>query len=122
MANAVFTDVGEAFIIDKLDGTVAATVVPQHIAWGTGAGSASKASTTLFTEASEARVSGTVSQPAADTLRVIGTITANGAKTITNAGLFTAATGGVLFVHVDFTGIPVQLNDQIEFTFEYVQT
>lgn len=116
MAN-VFTQAGEELLTDILDGT---TSVPAnwYIGWGTGAGTAVKGSTTLFTEAAEARVAATKSQPTADTNRFVAQITAAGAKTITNAGVFSASTAGTLFIHSDFTGIVLAANDKIEFTFE----
>ena len=110
----VLTDVGEAWVVDMLD--ISAAVEAKWVAWGSGAGTAAKGDSALFTEESEARVSGTGSQPSADILRYVGTITADGSKTITNAGTFTLVTGGVLVIHGDFTGIPLVLNDQIEFT------
>ena len=110
----IVTDVGEQWIVDKLDESVATKA--QWVGWGTGAGTAGETDTTLFTEASEARGSGTESQPAADTYRVVATITADGAKTITNAGTFTASSGGTLVVKGDFTGIVLALGDKIEFT------
>src|SRR3990167_6504355 len=110
----VVTDVGEQWIVDKLDESVQTTA--SFVAWGTGAGTAGETDTTLFTEASEARVAGTASQPTSDTLRYVATITADGAKTITNAGTFTASSGGTLVVKGDFTGIVLALGDKIEFT------
>ena len=76
----------------------------------------------LFTEASEARVTTTQTQPVADKLRWVGTITANGSKTITNAGILTASSGGTLVIHGDHTGQAVVLNDKIEYTIELEQT
>lgn len=110
----VYTDVGEAQTVDALD-TLLST---PFIAWGTGAGTSSKTDTTLFIEASEARVASTASQPAADTLRNVATITADGAKTITNAGLFDASTVGNMIVKGDFTGIALALGESIEFTID----
>ena len=110
----VLTSVGEAWIVDKLDESV--QTKPEYIGWGTGAGTAGKADEALFTEGSEARVQGTLTQPAADKLRCVGTLTADGPKTITNAGFFTLASGGVLVVHGDFAGVPLALGDKIEFT------
>lgn len=113
----VLTNDGEQWAADRMSGAVATT--GQYIGWGTGAGTAAKADTTLFTEASEARVAGTVSTNgtgAAAKYQVVGTLTANAAKTITNAGNFTATTAGTLIVHGDFTGIALALNDSIQFT------
>jgi len=114
----VFTTVGKQWTVDVLDpATRAAAGEARHIAWGTGAGTAAVGDTTLFTETTPTRTSGAVDQSAADTYRVIGTLTADAGKTITNAGVFTAASGGVLFIKADFTGIPLLTGDRIEFTF-----
>ena len=113
----VLTQVGEEYIVDKLQETVQTT--PDWIGWGTGAGTAAKGDTILFTEASETRIQGTMSQPVADKLRLVGTMTCAGAgKTITNAGNFTAVTAGVLIVHGDFTGVVLNVGDKIEFTID----
>lgn len=112
----VLTDVGEAYVVDRIDGSSA--LQADNIGWGTGAGTAAKADTILFTEASESRVTATISQPLADKVRWLGTITADAAKTITNAGNFDATTGGNLVVHGDFTGIVLASGDKIEFTIE----
>jgi hypothetical protein len=104
-------------VCDALSAVVSTT--GQFIGWGTGAGTAAKADTTLFTEASEARATGTVTTNgtgAAAKYQVVGTLTADAAKTITNAGNFTASSGGTLIVKGDFTGIALALGDQIQFT------
>ena len=99
------------------DGSVAVPA-DYYVGWGTGAGTAAKGDTTLFTEASESRVAATMSQPAADTNRAVAEITAAGTKTITNAGLFSASTGGTLIVHGDHAGIGVDAGDKIEYTID----
>lgn len=117
MAN-IFTQAGEDLITDYVDATTAPTG-NWYIGWGTGAGTAAKGDTTLFTEASEARVAATKSQPTSDTNRFVATITCAGAgKTITNAGVLTLSTGGVLFLHSDFTGVVLAVGDSIQFTFD----
>lgn len=120
----VYTQVGEEKVVDLTDGTSAVVLSAANakIGWGTGAGAAAKADTTLFVEASEARVVPTVSQPVADKNRWVGTLTANAAKTITNAGLFDAAAAGILVVKGDFAGIALTLGDKIEFTIDLEQT
>ncbi len=113
----VLTNVGEQWAADRMSG--ASSLDGHFIGWGTGAGTAAKGDTTLFTEASEARVAGTVSTQgtgSAAKYQVVGTMTANGAKTITNAGNFDASTAGTLIVKGDFTGVALALNDQIQFT------
>ena len=112
----VLTQVGEEWIVDKLDEAVQTT--GDYIAWGSGSGTHSKSSTALFNEESEGRVVATRSQPAADKIRWVGTLTADSAKTITNAGNFTASTGGTLIVAGDFTGISLNQGDKIEFTID----
>lgn len=112
----IFTQAGEEIVADLVDGTVSAPA-NWYIGWGTGAGTAAKGDTTLFTEASESRVTATESQPAADQNRFVGTITANGTKTITNAGVLSAAAAGTLLLHSDFTGVALNANDSIQFTF-----
>lgn len=115
----IYTDAGEDWTADVFDGTSSAPT-NYYIGWGTGAGTAAKGDTTLFTEASEARVAATESQPASNTNRFVGTLTADAGKTITNAGLFDTITTGSLIVHGDFTGIVLALNDKIEFTIDIV--
>jgi len=113
----VLTNSGEQWVCDALSAVVATT--GQYIGWGTGAGTAAKGDTTLFTEASEARVAGTVTTNgtgASAKYQVVGTLTADGSKTITNAGNFPASSGGSPIVKGDFTGIALALNDQIQFT------
>lgn len=112
----VLTQVGEEWIIDKLDEGVQTT--GDYIGWGTGAGTAAKGDTALFTETSESRVTATRSQPVADKIRWVGTLTANDNKTITNAGNFSALTDSTLIVHGDFTGIALNTGDKIEFTID----
>jgi len=113
----VYTDAGEDWTADVFDGT-SSPPANYFVGWGTGAGTAAKGDTTLFTEASEARVAATESQPTSNTNRLVATITADGSKTITNAGSFDQSTGGSLIVHGDFTGIVLTLNDKIEFTID----
>lgn len=121
----VYTQAGEQVVVGLIDGVSAVHLDATNakVAWGTGAGTAAKGDTTLFTEASEARVVPTVSQPTADKNQWVGTITCAGAgKTITNAGLFDAATVGNLIVKGDFTGIVLAVGDKIEFTVTLEQT
>lgn len=120
----VYTSAGEAAVCDLIDGTSAVHLDATNakIGWGTGAGTAAKGDTTLFTEAAEARVAAAVTQPTADKIQWVATITAAGAKTITNAGLFDAASGGNLIIKGDFTGQVLGVGDRIEFTISLEQT
>ena len=115
----VFTDAGKAIVTNRLKGS---GTEPNYVAWGTGAGTAAAANTTLFTEASEARVAGTSTQQQTtvtnDTYQVVGTITCAGSgKTITNAGLFDQlAVGGNMLMKGDFTGVALNVGESIQFT------
>lgn len=120
MAN-IYTQAGEELVVDLIDGS-ASVPANYYIGWGTGAGTAAKGDTTLFTEAAEARVAATVTQPAADKNQWVATLTALATKTITNAGVLTAASGGTLLIHSDFTGLLLDAGDKIEFTFSLEQT
>lgn len=113
----VFTNAGKAITTNRLKG---AGTEPVYVAWGTGAGTAAAADTTLFTESAEARVAGTSTQQTttttSDTYQVVGTITASAGRTITNAGLFDASTSGNLFMKGDFTGVALLTGESIQFT------
>jgi hypothetical protein len=126
MAN-VLTNAGRAMITAalKASGYTEATFG----GWGTGAGTAAVADTTLFTEKAAdlttgtgTRVTGTTSRVTTsvtnDTWQNAYTITATGAGTVTNAGCFDSSTitAGNLFVKGDFTGIVLASSDSIAFT------
>jgi len=117
----IFTSVGEARVVDMIDGTLAAPA-NWYIGWGTGAGTAAKGDTTLFTEAAEARVVTSNNQPMVDKNQFKGTMTSASTQTITNAGLFDAAQNGTLVLHSDFTGVALGTGDKIEFTFTLEMT
>jgi hypothetical protein len=118
----VLTNVGKEIVQKRLKGESGYNE-PVYIAWGTGSGTAQVTDTTLFAEASEARVAGTsavvTTTTTNDTYQVQGTMTASAAKTITNAGLFDAASGGRLFIKGDFSGISLSAGDSIQFTFKW---
>lgn len=114
---SILANAGKAIVANRIKGLGAE---PIYVGWGTGAGTAAAADTTLFTESSEARVAGTSSvvttTVANDTYQVVGTLTAAANKTITNCGLFDAATVGNLFAKSDFTGLGLQAGDSIQLT------
>ena len=109
----VFTQAGEELVADDIE-----AARTWYVGWGTGVDTADKTDTTLSTEASEARVSATMSQPSADVNRFSATITADGTKTITNAGVLSASTSGVLLLFSDFTGVALTASDSIAFQFD----
>lgn len=112
----IYTDAGEAKTADLIDGTVVAPT--WRAAWGTGAGTAAKGDTTLFTEAAEARAATSNSQPVANQNQFVATLTSLSAQTITNAGLFDAASGGAMLLKSDFAGVALGIGDKIAFTFQ----
>ena len=113
----LLVNTGKAIVTNYLNG--GAATQPKYVAWGTGAGTTAATDTTLFTETGT-RVSGTTTQQTTsttnDTFQVVGTLTAGGSLTITNAGTFDASTSGNLFVKGDFTGVPLNTGDSIQFT------
>jgi hypothetical protein len=115
----LLVNTGKAIVTNYLNG--GAATQPKYVAWGTGAGTTAATDTTLFTEVTP-RVSGTTTQQTTsttnDTFQVVGTQTAGTSETITNAGLFDASTSGNLFVKGDFTGVPLNSGDSIQFTFK----
>ena len=113
----LLVNTGKAVVTNYLNG--GAATQPKYVAWGTGAGTTAATDTTLFTETGS-RVSGTTTQQTTsttnDTFQVVGTLTAGGSLTITNAGTFDASTSGNLFIKGDFTGVPLNSGDSIQFT------
>ena len=112
---SIYTDVGENRTADFFDG---ANSAPANwlVGWGTGAGTAAKGDTTLFTEAGESRVNLTEAQPSSNINSLTATMTATGSRTITNAGVFDAATAGNMVIKGDFTGQVLANGDKIDFT------
>jgi hypothetical protein len=114
----VLLNAGEEYVVDKLTETV--QTQPQYIGWGTGAGTAAKADTDLFTAAAEARVAGTISKQgtgSAAKWQNVATITSASAQTITNAAAFTASSAGTCVIKGDHTGVVLGIGDQITYTF-----
>lgn len=121
----VLTNAGEEWVVDKLKETVQTEA--QYVGWGTGAGTAAKGDTDLFTPVNSdpgnvLRQTGTTSKNGTGSsavYRCVATLTAlAGGQTPTNAGSWTAATGGTLIVKGDFTGVALSAGDQIVFTID----
>jgi hypothetical protein len=125
-AATVITNAGQAIVSNLMSGL--GGTVPKYVAWGTGAGTAAAADTTLFTESTEeTRTTGTPTRVTTtvtnDTLQIAGTITvATSNKTITNVGLFDATTTGNLYFKSDFTGLALLIGDAIAWTIKIKYT
>jgi hypothetical protein len=118
-ASTAVVNTGRAIITSRLIGT--ATAVPLYVAWGTGSTGVALTDTTL-TEPGEARTLGVGTQTTTtttnDTMNTTGTVVATGTRTIAEAGLFTASSGGSLFVRgVLAATISVASGDSVAFTF-----
>ena len=118
-ASTAVVNTGRAIITSRLIGT--ATAVPLYVAWGTGSTAVSLTDTTL-TEPGEARTLGVGTQTTTtttnDTMNTTGTVVATGTRTIAECGLFTASSGGTLFVRgVLASTISVTSGDSVAFTF-----
>lgn len=124
---SILANAGRAMITAALKAT--GYTEPVFGGWGTGAGIADVADTTLFTERAAdltattgTRVTGTTSRVTTtvtnDSYQNVWTITATGAGSPTNAGTFdnSAIASGSLFIKGDFTAIPLSTSDSIQFT------
>jgi hypothetical protein len=107
----VFTAVG-----DTKAAALFAALSGVYIGWGTGAGTASTSDTALFTEADTRQAVSNSSSGAV--WQTTATMTAGSGETITNAGVLSALTSGSLYVHSSFTGVVLNTNDTIAFTFQ----
>ncbi len=119
---ALTTD-GRQWIIDRLQNVeLPAASLMDDVGWGTGSTAENVADTDLVTQSSEARTTGTLSQPTATTDRVVATITSTQTQTIAEVGRFNISTKQGANQHMQqrhvFTGIPVLSGDQITFTLD----
>lgn len=125
MATAIYTDTGQAHSVDALDpATRAALSSNYYVAWGSGEVPAAVTDTSLGAEASEARVSAAVSQPATNVIQYVGTITATvshidtgAGEDITEAGVFDASTAGGMLLRGTHPGLNIETGDKVEYTF-----
>jgi hypothetical protein len=119
----VYTSVGEAVVVDLIDGTSSTHLdsTNSHIGFGTGTTGAAKGDTALETASSEDRTQATASQSAADTNQWVATITSTQTQAITEAVLFDASTSGNCIIRSVFSAINVDSDDAIQFTFTLQQ-
>ena len=97
----------------------------KYVHWGVGTTDPVIANTALenVTGCGETRATATITNPSAGVCRAVGSLTCNATgKTISEAGLFESLTTGILQIRGTFTGIPVVLNDVIQFTFDLTYT
>jgi hypothetical protein len=123
----VLTNIGEEWVVDRLcasDGGADSSAKGNFVGWGTGAGTANKTDTTLFTESndpvSSGRTTGVVSKTGTTSTakwQCVATVPSTSAQTITNAGTFKAGGAVNMYLKGDFTGIPLANGDSIQFTF-----
>lgn len=129
---AVLTSTGRQWTVDKMRATGGGAVgsaqaspndTMKYVGWGTGATAEAIGNTALATPAAEARVAGTITSPTAALHRVVATITSASGQTITEMGLFDQlASGGTMLIRALFSGLPLLVNDQIQFTVDFTQT
>lgn len=123
---ALVTNEGEQWNVDKVQNVAPlSNALMDELNFGTGATAEAETVTMSgVTEVSEARVTGTLSQPSADTDRLVGTQTFTGAKSVTQVIRINTTTKGDagerLYVYGLFTAIPVDSPDQIEATIDVV--
>ena len=119
----VVTNTGEEYTVDKFTETV--QTKPEYVGWGTGAGTAAKADTDLFTPVNTdpgnvLRLVATTSKTGSGSTakyQAVATLTAlAGGQTITNAGLWTAVSGGSLVVKGDHASTVLAGADQIQYS------
>jgi hypothetical protein len=114
----VFCDCGTAWITQLMMATITSTTY--FIGWGTGAGTAAKADTTLFSELGS-RQAASDSISAFNQCQWTATQTATAIASITNAALFNNNSGTML-IKGDFATIALQANDRIQFTITLTST
>ena len=125
MTAVVYTTLGKAWVVDKVDNTVGAATF--YGGWGTGGsstgGTATAGNTTLFAEATEARVITTNSQPAADTNQWVFTITSGTIKVIEEAGVFAGtSTATTMLIRGNHGGVVLATGDSVQYTVTLQQT
>jgi hypothetical protein len=115
----VITNGGEEWTVDKINEAV--STKPEYVDWGSGAGTAAKADTAIFTVLPEARVLGTSSKVgtlATAVYQLIATLTSAAGATVTNVGFWTASSAGTLVIHADHGNVVLAAADKIEYTLQ----
>lgn len=107
----VLVEDGEELIVDLL---VASSY--KYIESGTGVTEAVKGNTDTESEIALARIAGTQSEASASVYQIVGEITYDGTYAVTECTVFSASTGGVLFIRGTFSAINVVNGSKIEFT------
>lgn len=126
MVSTVFTDAGQNFVVQLLDGGLVATQADYRIGWGTGGSSTGATATDLATataiiqEATEVRATTAMTTTGTDTQRWVGTLTMTtaGGLTIENAALMSTATNGEMIVLGTHGGVVLATDDAIQYTID----
>lgn len=124
---AILVTEGKEWIIDKVQDVAPISNAKMDVVLsGTGAtAEAAGNNVATFTEVSENRVTGTLSQPTSQTDRLVGTVTYTGSKNVTEVGRTNTTTKGhasqKLLMRALFTAVPVENLDSIEFTLDHTQ-
>lgn len=125
---AIIPTVGKQWIIDKIqDVAPNANARMDFLVVGNAVSPPAEApgvTITSFAEVSEARVQGTLTQPAADTDRLDATMSFTGSKTVTQSGRTNTGTKGTtepILFYATYTGIPVQNGDSIRYLQDHQQ-
>lgn len=126
---SVLNNLGEEWVVDRIVGTSGtySSSTGAYVGWGTGAGTANKTDTALFTQSNDpsstamTSTNATISKTGTSTTakwQCVSTLPSTTTQTITNAGVWSGAnaSSAALFVKGDFTGIPLVSGDSIQFT------
>lgn len=121
----IFTNNGQALVVDQLDKNTAVvgTSLAYFGAWGSGNTTPAVADNALVTENAEARVSiaaGSITQQTVqstgDTIRWVYTITATGTRTVQETGIFSASTAGNCYIRIVHGSLALESGDQVTYT------
>lgn len=122
MATTKLVDAGQAIISRRMYGSPPTQPEPLYVAWGTGVSTTTEADTTLLSESAETRVVGAgtsiTTTNTDDTHQVVATITSSGTQTITEAAVFDAVSSGNMYVKGDFNGVPLNVGEAMQLTFQ----
>lgn len=120
---SVVTNLGRSCLVNRAGGSNGSFGAPPFfVNVGTGAGVATNAQTSLYSEVGTARLAATGSRLTTTVTNDTGvwsaTYTATGTITLTNAGVFDAATAGNLLAALSFDAVTLQASEQLTLAFQ----